>query len=82
MEITFEQIEKWISFLNTSKKTAESKKNSILQLAFRRDMKPDKDIIDFYDSQIKCSEELLDVSYNIKRYLRKIERNENKGVTT
>lgn len=82
MEITFEQIEKWISFLNTSKKTAESKKNSILQLAFRRDMKPDKDMIDFYDSQIKCSEELLDVSYNIKRYLRKIERNENKGVTT
>ena len=82
MEITFEQIEKWISFLNTSKKTAESKKNSILQLAFRRDMKPDKDMIDFYDSQIKCSEELLDVSYNIKRYLRKIERNENKGATT
>ena len=78
-ELTLDQVEKWISFLNMRRKTAESKKNSELQLAFRRDMKPDERVIKSCDDEIKCCEELTDLAYVVKRYLQKAERqNEEK----
>lgn len=80
-EMPFDQIDNWMSFLNTCKHTAESKKNSLLQLAFRRDMKPDAELIDFYSNQIRCADELKRFIYMATRYLRKLERNADKEET-
>ena len=77
-ELKIEQVENWISFLKLRKKTAESKKNSELQLAFRRDMKPDERAIQSFDNEIKCCIELTDLAYIVKRYLQKAERQEEK----
>ena len=77
-ELSFEQVENWMSFLNTCKHTAESKKNSLLQLAFRRDMKPDAEMIDLYDNQIRCADELKRFIYVMRRFLRKANKNADK----
>lgn len=68
--ISYDQIENWITFLNGCRRNDESKRNRLLNEAFSRDMKPDKELCDLYTGNIDCANELIDFVYEIRRCLR------------
>ena len=76
---SFEQVEKWITFLKDSRRNAESQRNHLMNEAFRRNMKADERLTARINNNIECADELLDLVCEFRRYLRRKEREEKEN---